>query len=260
MPPQHPSPIKRVFAQSFVIIAALSAIIGVFSFITGWGNLRSFLSATWPHGGRLPKHVAQAVDLSPFVESLPAREFRVPRGGFVGDFAFANSGDVSYKGASFRPRVHFTPDATPEVLISVPPFGAVAAVVGLDSDGQRSFFLLHLDELRSIFCNAPARDLYWSPDERHLLTLNVYEGQYFSTVDTATDAFKSSDFLARNDRLWYVEGRAKWSTDGRVLFAKAVETQNAYEAKDFQKAVAQTPLDTFLISVDVESLAVTVHD
>jgi len=259
-PPQRPSPIKKAFAQTLAVLAVLASILSVFSFITGWSNLRSFLSTIWPHRGGPTKHVARAVDLSPFIESLPAREFRVPRGGVVGDFDFANSGDVSYKGASFHPRVHFTPGSTPEILVSVPPFGAVAAVVGLDADGQRSFFLVHLDERRGIFCNAPARDLYWSPNRRHLLSLNVYEGQYFSSIDTATDAFKTSDFLGHNGTLWYVEGRAKWSTDGRVLFAKAVESPNEYEAKDPQKTVDQTPLDTFLISVDVESLTVTVHD
>lgn len=252
---------KRIFAQALAIIAALSAILGVFSFFTGWTNLRSLLSAIWSHDHSGPtKHVARSVDLSPYIEGLSAREFQVPLGGVIGGFAFTTSGDVSYQGASFRPRVHFTPDATPEILVSIPPSGAVAAIVGLDSDGQRSFFLVHLDEKRSTFYNAPARDLYWSPDQYHLLTLNVYEGQYVSSIDLETDSFKSSDFLGRNGTLWYIEGRARWSTDGRLLFAKAVEASNPYEAEDAQRAVNQTPQDTFLISIDVESLAVTVHD
>lgn len=256
--PSASAPDNKRASRVLAAVGTLSAILTVFSFVTGWSNLKSFLRAMSPSAdSRSEKQLARSVDLSSFVEGLSAREFTVALGGAAGDFEFSASGDVFYRGTAFRPRVHFTPDSTPEILVSIPDSGTVAAVVGLDSDGQRSFFLLHLDEGRGIFCNAPARDLYWSPDGRHLVALNVYEGQYFSSVDLETDAFKSSEFLGRKDTLWYVEGRAKWSPDGRALYAKVVEIPNVYEAEDPQRALDQTPLDTFLIGVDVESLAIT---
>ena len=226
------SPKVRLGPRMLGAIGAVSAILGILVFITGWSTWGQFRRAL--RSGAAPaKRVARSVDLSspPLVASLPAHKFKLALGGSGEGFEFASSGDVSYRGAPFRPRVNFTPGMTPEILVSLPDSMGVAAAIGLDSDGQRSFFILHLTEGRSVFCKAPARNLYWSPDRRHVISLNVYEGQYFSSVDLKTDSFKSSDFLDRDDTLWYIEGQPKWSPDGQSLFAKAVVTPNPYEAR-----------------------------
>ena len=246
---------KRWLLEGIGVVAATCTLFG---FVTGWTTLRSMVESLWPGLNKEVHRAVRTIDLSEYLDSPSAREFLVPMGSDRGDFSYSADGTVFFRGASFRPSVQFRPDSVPEVLVSIPPSGEVAAVVGLDADGHRSFYLVHLRERRSVWCKAPAKDLYWSPDERYLVTLNAYEGQYFASVDTKTDAVRIGEFLSGPATLWHIEGKAKWSRDGKTLFAKAVEEVDPYSADDPEKAVRETPLDTFLIRVDVKSLDVVV--
>jgi hypothetical protein len=151
--------------------------------------------------------------------------------------------------------VYFTPGDTPEVLISLPDELSFAGIIGLDSDGQRSFFVASLTDRHSIFCKAPARQLYWSPDQRWVVSLNVYEGQYFSSVDLDTGAVKTSRPLGLRDTLWYVEGNLRWSPDGRYFLAKIVETKDPYEDP---RKVNDTPVNAFPARVNVQTMSITI--
>jgi hypothetical protein len=162
---------------------------------------------------------------------------------------------VLFHDSPFKPRVYFTPGDTPEILISLPNALSLAGIIGLDSDGQRSFFVASLTDRHSIFCKAPARELYWSPDRRWVVSLNVYEGQYFSSVDLDTGVVRTSRPLGLRDTLWYVEGKLRWSPDGRYFLAKIVETMDPYENP---KRVDNTPVNSFPVRVSVQNMAITI--
>lgn len=136
----------------------------------------------------------------------------------------------------------------------------MAAIVGLDRDGQRSYYVAHLDSMTSSYCKCPASKLFWSPDNQHLVSLDSYEGSWFSVFDFATGSIRTGPFLGNVGTLWYLEGAPKWTPDGRILLAKAVEVLSAVDARsqvDSDRAQVAGPLNTFLISFDTQTLELT---
>jgi hypothetical protein len=236
------------------IVGFVSALIAIFTFATGWVSLRDVIAAlrSSPAAGS----PASVLDLaSPdLVPSLTARTFEVGLGKALNGFSYSTNGDVRYDGRDFRPRVHFTPADTPAILVSQPQNVRFVTILGLDRDGQRSLFVVHVDQFYSIFAKQPARDVYWSPDRKHVVTLNVYEAQWFASIDLASGAVVDGPTLGTKDTLWYVEGDLRWTRSGSAFLAKVVETENEYEGGDINKG----PLNTFPIKVDVASLSMQI--
>lgn len=242
-----------LFGSAFALVAAMIAIWG---FLTGRFTLPATLDLFRHPTSRHPAEV----DLSSpaWLDSLPARETEIPRGGAADGFSYDASGGVRFRGQGFAPSVQFTPADNPAILVSQPStLPLAAAIVGLDRDGQRTFYVVHLDSMTSAFCKCPSSKRFWSPDRRHLVSLDAYEGQWFTVFDITTGSFRTSAFLGHLHSLWYLEGTPKWSPDGRLLFAKAVETMTPFDSDSSVDAETHGPIDTFRLTLDTQTLEIT---
>lgn len=189
----------------------------------------------------------------------PSLELTVPLGKTAGDFTFAKSGVLSYKGKAFNPAVKVRADSIQSFRISLSGNKHWAGAIAEDVDGQNSIYLLELDTLAATPLQqagmwSGAQQVFWSPSGRYMLALCAYEGQRFIGVDLKTKKVIEGDSLGREGKLWAITDEPRWGKGSDSLTFTVDETCNPYDEADCDP---ERVLATYSASLDPATLKIT---
>jgi len=161
-------------------------------------------------------------------------ELTVPIGKTLNNFAFSQSGFLSYKGKPFSPTVKVKPGSVQSFRISLRKSAGLAGAIAEDADGQNSAYLLDLGTqtatpLQKTGMSSGAQQLFWSPSGRYMIVLCAYEGQRFIGVDLQTKKVVEGDFLGPKGKLWAITGAPWWANGADTLMFTVNETCSPYD-------------------------------
>jgi hypothetical protein len=161
-------------------------------------------------------------------------ELTVLLGKTLDNFAFSQSGLLSYKGKPFNPAVRVKPDSVQSFRISLHQSKGLAGAIAEDADGQNSAYLLDLGTqtatpLQKAGTWSGAQQVFWSPSGRYMLVLCAYEGQRFLGVNLQTKKVVEGDFLGPKGKLWAITDAPWWTKGADTLMFTVNETCSPYD-------------------------------
>ncbi len=191
---------------------------------------------------------------------LNEQKFELPLLNSINGFKYSKSGELTFHGKSFSPKVKATTEYVPLFKISMLPEKNIAGAIAMDQDGQNFLFLLDLNSMSATplqpyeSWNA-AQEIFWSPSTKYMLALCAYEGQSFISIDLDTKAIKKMGSLKpgkNHETMWVVDNTPKWDGENDILVFNIAEYCNPYVAdcnNEINKKIA-----TFKVNLDASNL------
>jgi hypothetical protein len=148
---------------------------------------------------------------------------------------------------NYESLIRFPLDDTPEVKIFKALEPAWIVVVGQDIDGKESSYYINTNNGNVIFANDDAKDIFWSPSGRYIVSLGGGEVDFYGILDTATQMYSRSIGIQRKGSIFFVKSAPLWNDDEKY-FVSTIE-----EVSEDRMRI----MDTMLARVEVPSLQVS---
>ncbi len=142
--------------------------------------------------------------------------------------------------------IRFPQYDTPQVKIYAQNKSDWIAAVGQDIDGKESTYYINEKTGKVVFARDDAKDIFWSPSGRYIVTLGGGEVDFFSIFDTQTGRYERGESIQTSSGLFYVKNAPMWDSH-EEYFSITLEKVS----KDRMDI-----LDTFTARVNLPSLSI----
>lgn len=164
-------------------------------------------------------------------------------------------GVITHTRFKFKKRISFPQYDTPAVKIYSMPTSEWVVIVGQDIDGKETSYHINTKTGDAIFARDDAKNVYWSPSGRYVLSVGGGEVDFLGLVDVTTGLYSRSDSLQyshnNSNRALFVNGAPLWAR-GEEFF---IVTVHEIQTDDGGREKSGTLGDAGVLRVEVPSLA-----
>lgn len=185
------------------------------------------------------EHQARAVNVDAEIQGAPVETEVIAIGQKWRGWTY-NKTDANY--ASFIPPnkqydrlIRFPAANTPQIKIFSQKASNWIAVIGLDLDGKESIHYINQSTGKVLYSRNDAKDVFWSPSGRYIVTLCGGEVDYFALLDTKTGQYFTGNAIEDKRGSYYVRSDLSWPKN-EAFFVATIE-QWSIDRMDILKTI-----------------------